>query len=57
MGPPVASILFAVIMIQAFILFPAAMAGYPHITVPMGRVFELPVGFRLCLAHTGDGYH
>ena len=22
----------------------AAMAGYPHITVPMGRVFELPVG-------------
>ena len=23
---------------------PAAMAGYPHITVPMGKVFELPVG-------------
>jgi amidase len=23
---------------------PAAMAGYPHITVPMGRVNELPVG-------------
>lgn len=23
---------------------PAAMAGYPHITVPMGAVFELPVG-------------
>jgi amidase len=23
---------------------PAAMAGYPHITVPMGQVFELPVG-------------
>ncbi len=23
---------------------PAAMAGFPHITVPMGRVFELPVG-------------
>lgn len=23
---------------------PAAMAGYPHITVPMGTVFELPVG-------------
>jgi amidase len=22
----------------------AAMAGYPHITVPMGLVFELPVG-------------
>lgn len=24
---------------------PAAMAGYPHITVPMGTVNELPVGF------------
>ena len=24
---------------------PAAMAGYPHITVPMGKVHELPVGF------------
>jgi amidase len=24
---------------------PAAMAGYPHITVPMGFVHELPVGF------------
>ncbi len=24
---------------------PAAMAGYPHITVPMGTLFELPVGF------------
>jgi len=23
---------------------PAAMAGYPHITVPMGQVHELPVG-------------
>ncbi|RYG43840.1 MAG: amidase, partial [Chitinophagaceae bacterium] len=23
---------------------PAAMAGYPHVTVPMGKVFELPVG-------------
>jgi amidase len=26
---------------------PAAMAGYPHITVPMGKVFDLPVGFSL----------
>ncbi len=26
---------------------PAAMAGYPHITVPMGQVHELPVGFSL----------
>jgi amidase len=24
---------------------PAAMAGYPHITVPMGMVHGLPVGF------------
>ena len=24
---------------------PAAIAGYPHITVPMGTVFGLPVGF------------
>ncbi len=24
---------------------PAAMAGYPHITVPMGMIHELPVGF------------
>jgi amidase len=24
---------------------PAAMAGYPHITVPMGSVFGLPLGF------------
>src|SRR5580692_7922918 len=24
---------------------PAAMAGYPHITVPMGMMFGLPVGF------------
>ena len=23
---------------------PAAMAGYPHISVPMGKVHELPVG-------------
>ena len=24
---------------------PAAMAGYPHITVPMGYIHELPIGF------------
>jgi amidase len=23
---------------------PAAISGFPHITVPMGQVFELPVG-------------
>lgn len=27
---------------------PAAMAGYPHITVPMGAVHNLPVGFSFC---------
>lgn len=26
---------------------PAAMAGFPHITVPMGRIFELPVGLSI----------
>ena len=26
---------------------PAAMAGYPHITIPMGTVHGLPVGFSL----------
>lgn len=31
---------------------PAAMAGYPHITVPMGRVHELPVG----LSFMAGGY-
>ncbi len=24
---------------------PAAMAGYPHITVPMGVIHDLPIGF------------
>ena len=27
---------------------PAAMSGYPHITVSMGFVHELPVGFSFC---------
>jgi amidase len=31
---------------------PAAMAGYPHITVPMGLVFDLPVG----LSFVGTAY-
>jgi amidase len=31
---------------------PAAMAGYPHITVPMGRVHDLPVG----LSFIGGAY-
>lgn len=32
---------------------PAAIAGYPHITVPMGLVFDLPVG----LSFLGLPYH
>jgi amidase len=31
---------------------PAAMAGYPHITVPMGEVHHLPIGFSF----TGHAY-
>ncbi len=26
---------------------PAAMAGFPHITVPMGKAFELPIGLSI----------
>jgi len=26
---------------------PAAMAGFPHITVPMGKIYELPVGLSI----------
>lgn len=29
---------------------PAAMAGFPHITVPMGRIYELPVGLSIMAA-------
>ena len=28
-----------------FLTQPAAMSGFPHITVPAGMVYELPVGF------------
>jgi amidase len=31
----------------------AAIAGYPHVTVPMGLVFELPIG----LSFLGLPYH
>lgn len=34
---------------------PAAMAGYPHITVPMGTVFDLPVGFSFCGSAYSEG--
>jgi len=30
---------------DVFLTSPAAMSGYPHITVPCGMVYELPVGF------------
>ena len=34
---------------------PAAMAGYPHITVPMGTVHELPVGFSFIASAYQEG--
>jgi amidase len=34
---------------------PAAMAGYPHITVPMGFVHELPIGFSICATAYQEG--
>jgi amidase len=30
---------------EVFLTSPAAISGYPHITVPCGKVYELPVGF------------
>ena len=29
---------------DVFLTAPAAMSGYPHITVPCGKVYDLPVG-------------
>ncbi len=34
---------------------PAAMAGYPHITVPMGQVFDLPVGLSFVAGAYKEG--
>jgi amidase len=34
---------------------PAAMAGYPHITVPMGHVHELPVGLSFMASAYQEG--
>ncbi len=34
---------------------PAAMAGYPHLTVPMGTVHDLPVGFSLIAGAYREG--
>jgi amidase len=30
---------------DVFLTAPAAISGYPHITVPCGKVYDLPVGF------------
>ncbi|MGO4818893.1 amidase [Flavobacterium sp. W22_SRS_FP1] len=30
---------------DVFLTMPAAASGYPHITVPCGKVYDLPVGF------------
>lgn len=30
---------------DVFLTAPAAMSGFPHITVPCGKVYDLPVGF------------
>lgn len=34
---------------------PAAMAGFPHITLPMGRIYELPVGLSFMAGPYEDG--
>ncbi len=34
---------------------PAAKAGYPHITVPMGKIFELPVGLSFIASAWEEG--
>ncbi|CCH55359.1 Amidase [Fibrisoma limi BUZ 3] len=34
---------------------PAAMAGYPHLTIPMGNVHGLPVGFSLIAGAYQEG--
>jgi amidase len=34
---------------------PAAMAGFPHITLPMGLVHELPIGFSIVGTAYSDG--
>jgi amidase len=43
MGPRAALILFTEIV--GDVTTPAAASGYPHITVPCGKVYDLPVGF------------
>lgn len=34
---------------------PASIAGYPHITVPMGRVFDLPIGLSFLGSPYSEG--
>jgi amidase len=31
------------------------MAGYPHVTVPMGTVFELPIGLSIMAGAYQEG--
>jgi len=40
---------------DVFLTAPAAMAGYPHISVPAGFVYELPVGFSFYGATWSEG--
>jgi amidase len=40
---------------DVFLTAPAAMAGYPHISVPAGFVYDLPVGFSFYGAAWSDG--
>ncbi len=34
---------------------PAAMAGFPHITLPMGKIYELPIGLSFMATAFEDG--
>ena len=40
---------------DVFLTAPAAMAGYPHICVPAGFVYDLPVGFSFYGAAWSEG--
>jgi amidase len=37
---------------EMFFSQPAAASGYPHITVPCGKVYELPIGFSFGTAYS-----
>lgn len=40
---------------NVFLTSPAAMSGYPHITVPAGKVFDLPVGLSFFSGEFKEG--